>query len=227
MAQNKKKVPEGNVLRFTGGERFSHWVHAISYFILLFTGLAVLSVTFRPAMDIVGGIDNARIIHRVVAVIFVVVVGLKFFIGDTKHHWHWIRSAFTWTKADVMHVKAFATEFFGGKGNYPPQAKYNGGEKINSLFTIFGSIFITISGFIMWFPQYFPITLVRIAYPVHDLSMIFMTTALIGHLYLSLIHPESRVALKGMVKGYVPKGFAKSHHGAWYEEIQKQEEVNK
>lgn len=227
MAQNSKQVPEGKVLRFTGGERFSHWVHAASFLILLFTGLAVLSVTFRPVMAIVGGIDNARMIHRVVAVIFVVVVGLKFFIGDTKHHWQWIRSVFTWTKADVMHVKAFAVEFFGGHGNYPPQAKFNGGEKINSLFTIFGSIFIAISGFIMWFPQHFPIALVRIAYPVHDLSMIFMTTALIGHLYLALLHPESRVALQGMLKGYVPKGFAKSHHGAWYEEIQKQEKAGK
>ncbi|MGE4271926.1 MAG: formate dehydrogenase subunit gamma [Desulfitobacterium sp.] len=223
MAQNAKQVPEGKVLRFTGGERLSHWVHAVSYLILLFTGLAVMSVTFRPVMAIVGGIDNARIIHRVFAVVFVVIVGLLFFIGERKHHWSWLRDVFVWTKADVMHVKAFAVEFFGGHGNYPPQAKYNGGEKINSLITIFGTVFITLSGVIMWFPHYFPIGLVRLAYPIHDLSMIFMTAALIGHMYLSLLHPESRVALQGMVKGHVPEAFAKAHHGAWYEELQKEE----
>jgi formate dehydrogenase subunit gamma len=221
----KSEVPKDKVLRFTGGERFSHWVHAISYIILLFTGLAVLSVTFRPVTAIIGGIDIARIVHRVFAVIFVVVVGLKFFIGDTKQHWSWVKATFTWTKADIMHVKAFAVEFFGGHGNYPPQAKFNGGEKINSLLTIFGSIFISLSGIIMWFPQLFPIGLVRVAYPVHDLSMIFMTAALIGHLYLALLHPESRTALQGMLMGYVPKAFAKAHHGAWYEELKKEGKV--
>lgn len=227
MAQNPKQARDGKVLRFTIGERLSHWVHAISYFILLFTGLGVLSVAFRPALAVLGGIDSARIIHRIFAVVFVVIVGLMFVIGERKHHWSWLRSCFTWTKADVMHVKAFAVEFFGGHGKYPPQAKYNGGEKINSLITIFGTIFITISGIIMWFPQYFPISLVQMAYPIHDLSMIFMTAALIGHMYLALLHPESRAALPGMVKGYVSEGFAKTHHGAWYEEIKQQEKVGK
>jgi len=225
MAKKSKEVPAGHVLRFTGGERLSHWVHAISYLVLLFTGLAVMSVKFRPVMDIIGGIDISRIIHRVFAVIFVVVVGLLFFIGERKHHWEWLRSVFVWTKADVMHVKAFAAEFFGGHGNYPPQAKYNGGEKINSMITIFGTVFITLSGVMMWFPQYFPVSLVRLAYPIHDLSMIMMTAALIGHLYLALIHPESRAAFKGMTKGYVSKGFAKAHHGAWYEELKKEGKV--
>ncbi|HWJ03278.1 MAG TPA: cytochrome b/b6 domain-containing protein [Verrucomicrobiae bacterium] len=230
MAEQQKAAqsqPAGKVLRFTGGERFSHWVHAVSFFLLLFTGLGVLSLFFRPALTIVGGIQVARIIHRVMAVVFVAGTGAMFFINHPKYHWEWLRSAFRFTEADKKHIKAFVVEFFGGHGNYPPQAKYNGGEKINSLFTIFGSILITVSGIVMWVPQYFPTGLVQFAYPIHDLAMFMMTTAVIGHMYLSLLHPESRAALSGMVNGYVSEKFAKAHHAAWYEETQQYQKAAK
>lgn len=207
------------VLRFTKGERLSHWVHAIAFFLLLFTGLGVLSVTFQPIMGIVGGIQVARIIHRVVAVVFVVVVGLMFFVGNTRYHWEWLKSVFKFTKEDLQHVTAFPKEFFGGHGTYPPQDKYNGGEKINSMITIFGSVFITLSGIVLWFAASFPPGLVRWAYPVHDLSMFMMTAAVIGHMYLGLLHPDSNPSISGMINGYVPKKFARSHHAKWYARV--------
>lgn len=132
-----KTIGPNMVLRFTKGERLSHWVHAISFFVLLFTGLGVLSTFFQPAMVAVGGIQVARLIHRGVAIVFVVVVALTFIVGNTKYHGEWLRSVFTFTKADLQHVVAFPKEFFGGHGTYPPQDKYNGGEKINSMITDF------------------------------------------------------------------------------------------
>lgn len=209
------------VLRFTKGERFSHWVHALSFFILLFTGLGILAVSFRPAMVVFGGIQVARLIHRIMAVVFVLVVGSMFFIGDSRYHWEWLKSIFRFQKSDWQHISAFPKEFFGGHGNYPAQDKYNGGEKINSLITVFGSIFITLSGVVMWFAPAFPPALVRWAYPIHDLSMFMMTAAVIGHMYLGILHPGSRASLQGMLNGYVPSKFAKAHHAKWYEEIRK------
>ena len=209
------------VLRFTKGERISHWVHAASFFILLFTGLGILLTSFQPAMSVIGGIQVARLLHRGVAVVFAVVVGAMFFIGDTRYHWEWLTAIFRFQKSDWQHIAAFPKEFFGGHGQYPAQDKYNGGEKINSLITVFGSIFITLSGIVMWFAPSFPPGLVRWAYPVHDLSMFMMTAAVLGHMYLGLLHPESRAALPGMLSGYVSSKFAKAHHAAWYERIRK------
>lgn len=209
------------VLRFTPGERISHWVHAVSFFILLFTGLGILFLSFRPALAVIGGGEIARLLHRIVAVLFVVGVGSMFFIGNPKYHWEWLSMVFHFTKADWQHIAAFPKEFFGGHSDYPAQDKYNGGEKINSLFTVFGSIFITLSGVVMWFAPSFPPSLVRWAYPVHDLAMFMMTTAVIGHMYLGLLHPDSRASLSGMVNGYVSTKFAKAHHAAWYERVKK------
>ncbi|HWQ42923.1 MAG TPA: cytochrome b/b6 domain-containing protein [Desulfosporosinus sp.] len=213
------------VLRFSRGERQSHWVHAISFFLLLFTGLGVLSTFFQPAMIVFGGIQVARVIHRASAVVFVVVVGLLFFIGDSKHHWNWIKSSFHFTKADFQHISAFPKEFFGGHGIYPAQDKYNGGEKINSLITILGTVFITLSGVVMWFASSFPPALVRWAYPVHDLSVFMMTASVIGHMYLGLLHPDSRVAMSGMLNGYVSTKFARAHHGKWFARLEQEQKV--
>ncbi|HVJ47576.1 formate dehydrogenase subunit gamma [Desulfitobacterium sp.] len=209
------------ILRFTLGERVSHWVHALAFFLLLFTGLGILALGFRPALGVIGGVQIARLLHRIVAVVFVVVVGSMFFIGNPKYHREWLTMIFHFTKADWQHVSAFPKEFFGGYGDYPAQDRFNGGEKINSLITVFGSIFITLSGLVMWFAPSFPPVLVRWAYPVHDLTMFMMTTAVLGHMYLGLLHPDTRAALPGMLNGYVSSKFAKAHHGAWYERVKK------
>ncbi|EHQ88626.1 formate dehydrogenase subunit gamma [Desulfosporosinus youngiae] len=219
-----KRIVGDKVLRFTKGERLSHWVHAVSFFVLLFTGLGVYSTFFQPAMAIFGGIHVAQVIHRIAAIFFVVVVGLLFFIGNPRFHWRWLKFTFNFTKSDLQHVSAFPKEFFGGHGNYPPQDKYNGGEKINSLITIFGTIFITLSGIVMWWAPHFPPGLVRWAYPVHDLSMFIMTAAALGHIYLSLLHPDSRVAMSGMLNGYVPAKFAQAHHAKWYERLKNEQQ---
>jgi len=217
--QTQKTIGQNRIFRFTKAERVSHWVHAVTFFVLLFTGMGVLSTFFQPAMVVVGGIQVARLIHRGVAVVFVVVVGLMFFVGNPRYHWEWLRSVFKFTRADLQHVLAFPKGFFGGHGTYPPQDKYNGGEKINSIITILGSVFITLSGIVLWLAPSFLPGLVRWAYPVHDLSMIMMTAAVIGHMYLGLLHPDSNPALPGMINGYVSAKFARSHHAKWYDRV--------
>lgn len=218
-----RRIVGDKILRFSTGERISHWVHAVSFFVLLFTGLGVLSTVFHPAMDIFGGIHVARVIHRVSAVFFVVVVGMLFFIGNPHYHWRWLKFVFNFTKSDLKHVSAFPKEFFGGHGIYPEQDKFNGGEKINSLITIFGTVFITLSGIVMWFAPSFPAGLVRWAYPVHDLSMFLMTAAVIGHMYLGLLHPDSKAAMSGMMNGYVSTKFARAHHPQWHARLEKEQ----
>ena len=218
-----RRIVADKVLRFSTGERISHWVHAASFFVLLFTGLGVLSTFFQPAMIIFGGIHVARVIHRVSAIVFVVVVGLMFFIGNPHYHWRWLKFVFSFTKSDLQHVSAFPKEFFGGHGSYPKQDKFNGGEKVNSLITIFGTVFIILSGIVMWWTPLFPAGLVRWAYPVHDLSMFLMTAAVIGHMYLGLLHPDSKAAMSGMMNGYVSTKFARAHHAQWYERLEKEQ----
>jgi formate dehydrogenase subunit gamma len=46
----------------------------------------------------------------------------------------------------------------------------------------------------------------------------FVSLALLaGHLYLALIHPATRHALRGMTVGTVRRDWARAHHRKWIE----------
>ena len=208
------------VYRFTKGERITHWTHAICFLLLFFTGLGMLSLAFRPAMDIFGGILVARNIHRVAAVIFVVVVAINFFVGEGGRNLRgWLKAVASFGKDDMAHAMNFPIEFFGGHRPFPPQGKFNGGEKLNSAITITGTIFIVISGFMLWFAPSIPRVIVEWAYPVHSGFALLMGAFLLAHMYLSILHPDSNQALKGMINGYVPGRFAFEHYEKWYSEV--------
>ncbi len=222
MAKGNKDVKL--MVRFTKGERFSHWVHASSFFILLLTGLVIVFTSLQPLFG-TGAIQVLRWIHRIVGAIATVLIVSMFFIGNPRYHWEWLKCVFTWNKADIQHVSAFPKEFFGGYGYYPPQGKFSGGEKISSMFTIFGTSILCLSGIIMWLAPHFPAALVRWMYPVHDLAAFMVTTAVIGHMYLALLHPMNRISLSGILTGKVSENFVKVHYGRWYDELQKKGEI--
>lgn len=126
-------------------------------------------------MGLVGGIQMARLIHRIIAFCYIAGILAMFSFGDFRHHW--FKAAFRWTDADRQNIKAFPKELFGMRAIYPPQDKYTGVEKIYSLLTIFGSILVILSGIVMWVGSPLPINLIRWDYPVHNLSVPWNTYA--------------------------------------------------
>ena len=52
---------------------------------------------------------------------------------------------------------------------------------------------------------------------VHDWLMFVSLALLAGHLYLAVIHPATRHALKGMTTGSVREDWARDHHAKWAE----------
>lgn len=215
------------VYRFSKGERFVHWVHGVAFLLLLFTGLGVLTIAIQPAMNIVGGIQVTRNIHRVVAVLFTIgmIIG---FVGrgeGARQMRRWFKDVISFGKDDFAHAKNFGIEFFGGHKPFPPQGKFNGGEKLNSMITILGTLCIVISGYIIWLAPSIPQWIVQWAYPIHSACALFMAALLIAHLYLGLLHPDSNQALKGIFTGWVPAKFAFEHYEKWYNEEAKQTEI--
>jgi len=215
------------VYRFSKGERFVHWVHGVAFLLLLFTGLGVLTIAIQPAMNIFGGIQVTRNIHRVVAVLFTIgmIIG---FVGKgegARQMRRWFKDVISFGKNDFAHAKNFGIEFFGGHKPFPPQGKFNGGEKLNSMITILGTLCIVISGYIIWLAPSIPQWIVQWAYPIHSACALFMAALLIAHLYLGLLHPDSNQALKGIFTGWVPAKFAFEHYEKWYNEEAKQTEI--
>ncbi|MDR3564072.1 MAG: formate dehydrogenase subunit gamma [Negativicutes bacterium] len=211
--------------RFSKAERLTHWVHTISFFALLMTGLVVFSPKFAVLANLFGGVQNARIVHRVAAVVFSFGTLFLLFFGDRPAFIRWIRDSITWDKTDITFLQQFPKEFFGGHPEFPEQGRFNSGEKVNSLLVLGGGTVLTITGLMMWFSDSVPLGIVRWAYPLHDLMALTMAAVIIGHMYLGLLHPGSKESINGMLYGSVKRSFAKAHHAKWYREVTQKETI--
>ena len=54
----------------------------------------------------------------------------------------------------------------------------------------------------------------------HGAVVAMMVVALAGHVFLAVIYPSTRPALRGMLTGWVDRAWAQSHHPAWLAQIE-------
>lgn len=206
------------VLRFSGSARFAHWGHTITFLVLLISGLALFSPSLGFLAAIFGGYVSAGVVHRIMAV-FYTIIPLACLIANPKGFVEWWKDVFSFGADDIKFLMVFPLEFFGFPVKIPPQSKFNGGEKMNSVITTTSCVLLAISGYIMWFKESFPIGLVQWSYPIHDICMILATTMVCMHAYLGSFHPGSGESFWGMWKGTVRADWAAHHHAKWYEKV--------
>ncbi len=194
------------VRRFTPVERLLHWVNALGFFFLLATGL----ILYLPSLSIL--VARRQLIQSMHfwagvgwlgALALVLVVGVRRFIRTAREIESFDNDDLRWLR--------------GGKA---PQGRFNAGQKINAALTAAFTILFGVSGLLLWFGE--RDTRLRFASTVilHDGLMYVSLALLVGHLYLALIHPATRHALRGMTIGTVSEEWARRHHGKWQPEPQ-------
>ena len=96
-----------------------------------------------------------------------------------------------------------------------PQGRFNAGQKVNAILTAAFATLFFVSGLLLWYGE--RDTRFRLAGTVylHDTLMYISVVIVVGHLYLSLIHPTTRHALRGMTLGTVREDWARKHHSKW------------
>ncbi|UCZ52391.1 cytochrome b/b6 domain-containing protein [Bacillus shivajii] len=222
----KQQTNEPTVKRFSKWVIFAHWTNAVAFFALYITALPLYTDFFHWLYPLLGGPENARLLHRIFAVIFIL-PPLLVLLFDPKSLFHWVKQTLTWRKNDFKFFLAFPKEFFGGKAKIPKQGFFNAGEKLNSLLTIICAILLIGSGVVMWAPGAFSTTVVQWAYPIHNIAFGLAMAVVVGHIFLSIGHPNSKPSMKGMTKGDVSVKYAKEHHGEWYDELVKEGKIKK
>lgn len=208
------------VLRFNLAERTAHWILAVTFLLLFLTGAALV---FRGLGGLLGqsGLRFTSRMHHLMGYVFTFGPAVVLLFGTPRTTREWLRSIFTWTKDDLAFLAGFPKEFFGLKPKLPKQGKFNAGEKVNSLLTLFGSALMVGTGWIMLYRDSFPKSVLAWAYPLHDAGALLLGSVILGHIYLALLHPGSRESINGMLHGTVSERFAREHHARWYEEISK------
>jgi len=188
--------------RFSRTERAVHWVHAAAFLVLLATGLAL----YLPSLsELVGRRPLLKSIHVWTAVAWIVALVFVVAVGDRRS-----------LRATLREVDLFDRDdrdWLLRRG--PPQGRLNAGQKVNTIVTGVFAVLFAITGALLWYGE--RDTRFRLGGTVflHDALMYLSVVIVLGHLYLAVIHPATRHALRGMTLGSVRADWARRHHAKW------------
>jgi formate dehydrogenase subunit gamma len=200
-----RKVP-----RFTGFERFSHWLTAISFVLLGLTGLNVTfgKLLLRPLMgpEAFSAFSQvAKYVHNYISFSFV--IGLALIVA-------------MWLKDNIPDRTDIAWFRQGGgfiKSRHAPARRFNAGEKLVFWGALGAGTLVTISGLLLLFPFYVTdIFGMQIAQGVHAVIAILFVAMILAHIYIGTAGMEG--AFEAMATGEVDYNWAKEHHDLWLAE---------
>ncbi len=198
------------IARFSGAERALHWLLAVTFFVMLATGLAL----FVP--------DLATLVPRPVAKAWHVDAAIALAAGVLAlfaAHWPRLRA----TMRDLDRFDRDDRRWLFGWSRLwrpapaPPQGRFNAGQKINSALVGGLMVVLAVTGVLLLLGE--RDTRYRFAGTVivHDWATWILVVLVIGHVYLAVVHRSTRHALRGMVVGDVDREWARRHHAKWVE----------
>jgi formate dehydrogenase subunit gamma len=190
------------IRRFSRTERAVHWVHASAFLVLLGSGL----VLYLPSLAAeVGRRPLVKDVHLFTALAWAIALLSVVVLGDRRG-----------LRATARELDIFdADDRRWLCGRRAPQARFNAGQKLNAALTAAFAVLLAVSGVLLWLGERdtsfrFGSTIV-----LHDVVAYVSVALLAGHLYLAVIHPTTRHALRGITVGTVKEDWAREHHAKW------------
>jgi formate dehydrogenase subunit gamma len=189
--------------RFSKTERTLHWANAVFFFFLLATGL----VLYLPSLSIaVGRRMLVQDLHFWSGIAWVSVLVAIVVLGDRKGIVETAREVDRFDRDDLR--------WLAGK-KPAPQGRLNAGQKLNAALTAAFTLLFLVSGLLLWFGERDTSWRFASTVVVHDGLMYLSVALLLGHLYLAVINPSTRHALRGITTGSVSEEWAATHHTKW------------
>lgn len=198
-------APEPRLLRrFTVSERAVHWIHATVFFSLLATG----AILYFPALSVaVGRRQAVKDVHLWSALAWLVAVLVVVIVGD--------RASLRRTLREVDRFDRDDRRWLAGRR--APQGRFNAGQKVNLILTGALSLLFVFSGLLLWLGERDTRFRLDGSIALHDGLTLISLALLAGHLYLAVLHPSTRHALRGITRGDVREDWAEAHHPKWVE----------
>lgn len=226
------KVGTQRVVRFNLQQRIQHGLLAISVLMLILTGFPIKYSTesWAPVvMGLFGGFENMFKLHLFFAVLMVAVavyhiLWLIFSFIKNGPSWAMIPTFKDLTDA-FHHIKYLA----GFEKNPPRFGRYTYLEKFEYFAVIWGIIIMGLTGFILWFPQYFTF-LPRWAYQVARVAhsneaFVCMLAIFVGHFFAAHYNPKVFPSSRVWWDGTIDIHHLKEEHILEYEQLFGKEET--
>jgi formate dehydrogenase subunit gamma len=198
---------EARLLRFDRGERLLHWSNAVLFLTLLVTGASL----YVPQLsEIVKRRHLVKEIHVYAGVLLPVPLVLTLVSG------RWGRAF----RADVRRLNRWSADDrrwlrTRGRDRKVRIGKFNAGQKLNAAFVAGAIPVMLATGLIMRFPSHFSLSWRTGATFVHDWVFLGLAVAITGHILFAVNDP---LALRAMVRGWIPRSWARNHAPRWLEE---------
>jgi formate dehydrogenase subunit gamma len=189
--------------RFSKTELTLHWANAVFFFLLLATGL----ILYLPSLSVAFGQRTLwQDVHFWSGIAWVCVLVAIVLFGDRRGILRTAREIDSFDRDDLR--------WLAGK-KPAPQGRFNAGQKINTALTAAFTVLFLVTGLLLWFGERNTSWRFASTVVVHDGLMYVALVLLIGHLYLAVIHPATRHALRGITTGSVSEDWAATHHPKW------------
>jgi formate dehydrogenase subunit gamma len=208
VASRREDVAVGDeIVRHKLASRLIHWSVALTFVGALFTGMPIWSPVFSWMSYFFGGLSVCRWLPTWLGVAFVCASVMMFvaWVGQMK-----------FDEGDKKFSLGSYLKFGGGQEDQDV-GKYNGGQKFFFFASAFGAVALLLSGFVLWWPQFFGQGLREAAIILHDLAFIAFFVAIVGHIYLGTAAEPG--TFRSMTRGTVSKAWARFHHPRWFREV--------
>jgi len=201
------KSPNANgqyVKRFPGVYIFMHITIIVTFLLLALTGLPLkfdTSPWAQSLMNMLGGVDAARLIHRIAAVgtfgymIFHVIHLFVRLIFKHERGMFWGPNSMVpqWQDAKDMFANV---RYFLYLGPHPQGDRWAYWEKFDYLAVFWGVMIIGLSGLMLWYPEFFtsflPGWTINAAFVVHsDEALLATGFIFVFHFFHTHLRPES------------------------------------
>lgn len=193
--------PRRLVARFDATERWVHWVHAVGFTGMFASGL----VLYLPSLSASIGRPAAKAVHLGVALGWMTVLAIVALAGD--------REAIRRTRQDLESFTPDDGRWL--KGKKAPQGRFNAGQKVHAVVQSAMAVLFVGSGVVLWLGERNTAFRLPGTVGLHDTAMFVSGVLVVGHLFLALVWPATRPALRGIVRGTVRADWAARHHAAW------------
>jgi formate dehydrogenase subunit gamma len=204
------------VPRFGRSERAAHWLLAGSFAAMLASG---------AFMGGIGPLHHRALLLVHVCSAAILVAGLAALIAMRRS-----RDPLAQTVRDLRPLDATdrrwlvrAPRAYLAGEDLPSAGRFNAGQKINARLVLLVLAVLYVSGVAELARYTSLLDPIRFLGGVHGLAAGVASVLVAGHIYLALVHPGTRPALRGITRGSVRRDWAEHHHPEWLAAVDERE----
>ena len=219
-----KRRQSRTILRLTRNQRTQHWLLLSSFIMLVLSGFALQYPDSWLAWFLGGSEFLRRIIHRVAAVVLLVVGTYHLlYLAATREGRSWVKDMVPALK-DCKDVFGNIAYYLGVQSEKPKLARFGYAEKAEYWAVIWGTLIMGLTGLMIWFKlgifAFLPRWWLDIALAVHFYEAILATLAIIvWHFYQVVFDPDVYPLNFALLDGKVAEDVYREEHELDYDRL--------